>query len=401
MSFRREKYVPAGGPDGGDGGRGGDVVIEADATDTSLGAFRERKRFAAQNGQPGSAAKRSGRDGETLVLHVPPGTVVRDGGELLADLDRFGARVIATRGGRGGRGNARFTTSTRQAPRIGEVGAPGERRRLILELKLIADIGLVGLPNAGKSTLLAALTGAHPKIADYAFTTLHPNLGVAELHSGSTLVLADVPGLIEGAHQGAGLGHDFLRHLERTRVLVHVIDASLGVEAALDARQTVERELHSFSDALARRPAVIAFNKMDVTEAAAVEAELRVRVPDAFFISAAAGHGVRELLERAAAVAASAAPVAPDPPSGVHRLYRHQSSRAAVQVTLADGVYRVASPDVERMVMMTDLDSDEAVLQLQRRLRARGVDSALAAAGCSDGDDVVIGDFEFTYVDDR
>lgn len=401
MSFRREKYVPAGGPDGGDGGRGGDIVVVADSTDMSLGAFRERRRYAAQNGQPGGGGKRSGRDGDPLVLHVPPGTVVRDGEELLADLDRSDALVVAARGGRGGRGNARFATSTRQAPRIGEVGEPGERRTLDLELKLIADVGLTGLPNAGKSTLLAAVTGARPKIAAYAFTTLTPNLGVAEVE-GRALVLADVPGLIEGAHRGTGLGLDFLRHLERTRVLIHVVDASQGAEAAEAALRTVAAEMRSFSPELAARPALVAFNKMDLPESKQAAAALQAAHADAFFVSAADRDGVDDLLVAAAARvrADDDAAEAPQPPAQ-HRTYRHEGRRREPLTITRDGdIFRVLAPDVERMVQMTDLDSEEAVTRLQRRLRERGVDAALAAAGCTDGDDVAIGDFEFSYVDD-
>lgn len=375
----------------------------ADSSDSSLGAYREHRHFAAENGHAGSSAKRSGRDGEPLLLHVPPGTLVREGETLFADLDRLGARMVAARGGRGGRGNARFATSTRQAPRIGEVGEPGEKRRIQLELKLIADVGLVGLPNAGKSTLLAAVTGAHPKIADYAFTTLHPNLGVAELSGGRTLVLADVPGLIEGAHQGAGLGLDFLRHLERTRVLIHVVDASQGIEAGQAALATIEQELRLFSTALADRPTLLAFNKMDLPGAAAIRDALAERHPEAFLLSAVRREGVAQLLEAAAATAKRHAG-APDVPQDIarHRTYRHEGRRRdPVHVSHDNAVFRVHAADVERMVAMTDLESDEAVARLQKRLRERGVDAALEAAGCKNGDDVAIGDFEFTYVDEQ
>jgi GTPase len=402
VSFRREKYVPAGGPDGGDGGRGGDVVVVADSSDTSLTAYRDRRRFAAENGRPGGGGRRSGRDGDSVLLHVPPGTVVREGEQVIADLDRRGATVVVARGGRGGRGNARFATATRQAPHIGEVGEPGEGRRVVLELKLIADVGLVGLPNAGKSTLLAAMTAARPKIAAYPFTTLHPNLGVAELEGGGTLVVADIPGLIAGAHLGAGLGLDFLRHIERTRVLVHVVDAASGVAATEAAVATVTDELQAFSAPLAERPTLLAFNKIDLPEGAAAAPLLLESHPGSFAVSAAAGTGVEPLLERAAVAAARAAGDAPaEPAPASHRTYRRALPAASeLQVTREDGSFRVSAPDVERMVAMTDLDSDEAVTRLQRRLRRRGVDEALAAAGCKDGDDVVIGDFEFTYVDD-
>ncbi len=402
-SFRREKYVPAGGPDGGDGGRGGDVVIVADSSDTTLTSFRDKRRFAAGNGRPGEGGRRSGAEGEAVLLHVPPGTVVTEGAARVADLDREGARIVVARGGRGGRGNARFKSATRQAPRVRELGERGEGRRLRLELKLIADIGIVGLPNAGKSTLLAALTGARPKIAAYAFTTLHPNLGVAELRSGAVVVLADVPGLIEGAHRGAGLGLEFLRHVERTRALIHIVDASQGVEGAIAAVATIESELRSFNPALAERPRLLAFNKIDVPDGAAVALALQDEWPDAQLISAATGEGTQALLADAAALAARHVAVAlPDEADAAHdghRVYRHQSKRTPPVITRDGDVFRVSGRDIERMVDITDLDNDEAVARLQRRMRALGVDAALAAAGCTEGDTVRIGDAEFTYTD--
>jgi len=401
LSFRREKYVPHGGPDGGDGGHGGDVVVVADSSDASLGAYRERRRFAAPNGSPGGGGRRSGRDGEDALLHVPPGTVVRDGDEVLADLDRRGAVVIVARGGRGGRGNARFASSTRQAPRISEIGEPGERRRVTLELKLIADVGLVGLPNAGKSTLLAALTGARPRIASYPFTTLHPNLGVAEVGSQRPLIIADVPGLIEGASRGAGLGLDFLRHLERTRALIHVVDASQGVDAAERALTTVQDELRSFSAGLASRPTLLAFNKIDVPDGSAAVAALLDRHPGSIAISAAERAGLDALLEAVSGLVPDAREeAAPLVPSVAHRTYRHRARGAAIAIVRDDGIVRVEEPDVVKLVAMTDLDSEEAVQRLQRQMRERGDDRALAAAGCADGDTVVIGDYEFTYVDE-
>ncbi len=402
MSFRREKYVPAGGPDGGDGGRGGDVVLVADSDDTTLTWFRDRRRFAAQSGRPGEGGKRSGHDGATLLLHVPAGTLVRDGVRTLADLDARGARTVVARGGRGGRGNARFATSTNQAPRLGELGERGERRRLHLELKLIADVGIVGLPNAGKSTLLRALTGARPRIGAYPFTTLHPNLGVATLDDGRALVLADVPGLIEGAHLGAGLGQEFLRHVERTRALIHLVDASLGAAAAADAVAAIRAELRAFNPALAQRPEVLALNKIDTPDGAAAARELAQRWPGAIAISAIANQGCAELLARAA-IAASRSETPPSVSAatagedGEHRVYRHSARRTAPVITREGDAYRVSGASIERAVAMTDMDSDEAVARLQRRMRSGGVDAALAAAGCVDGDTVRIGDIEFTY----
>ncbi|MBV8526907.1 MAG: GTPase ObgE [Candidatus Dormibacteraeota bacterium] len=398
VSFRREKYVPAGGPDGGDGGRGGDVVIVADSNDTSLGAFHERRVFRAEDGRPGEAAKRHGRDGEDLRLQVPPGTVVSEGDAVVADLDRPGTQVVAARGGAGGRGNARFATSTRQAPRVGELGDRGERRSLHLELKLIADIGLVGLPNAGKSTLLAALTGAHPRIADYPFTTLFPNLGVAETSGGRTLILADVPGLIEGAHAGAGLGQTFLRHLERTRMLVHVVDCAAGVEAARAAITVIDDELRAFGEAMAERPRLLALNKIDTSEGADAAAALGKGRPDAFAISAATGAGCQALLDAAAALAERipqpVVTVEPEGPS--HRRYVHRSERDFA-ISREGEAYRVTGAVVERIVARTDLKNDDAVALLQRRLRRAGVDDGLRSAGAVEGDTVRIGESEFLF----
>jgi len=398
VSFRREKYVPAGGPDGGDGGKGGDIVVVADAADPTLASYRERRRFTAESGRPGEAGRRHGRDGPPLTLHVPPGTVVSEADETIADLDASGGSVVVARGGRGGRGNARFATSTRQAPRIGELGERGQRRRIRLDLKLIADVGLVGLPNAGKSTLLAAISGAHPKIADYPFTTLHPNLGVATASDAQTLIIADVPGLIEGAHRGAGLGLDFLRHLERTRLLVHVVDASAGIDAALRDIATIDAELASYGAGLSDRPRLLAFNKIDIPAGAETAVSLNKRYPHGLAISAANGTGCIALVDAAAtAVGPQRNPSSPTQ-APRHRVYQHRPRNPAPVITREGDAFRVTAPDVERMAAMTDLESDDAVARLQRRFARRGVDAALAAAGCSDGDTVRIGEFEFTYV---
>jgi GTP-binding protein len=423
VGFRREKYVPRGGPDGGDGGWGGSVVLVVEPGDSSLSRYRERRRFHAPDGRPGGGALRSGRDGPDLVLPVPPGTVVTDAesGELIGDLASPGQRLVIAEGGRGGRGNAHFAGAVRQAPRIAELGDPGAQRRIHLELKLIADIGLVGLPNAGKSTLLAALTGARPKVAAYPFTTLHPNLGVAEMSGGHTLVLADVPGLIEGAHDGAGLGIEFLRHLERTRVLIHVVDCAAGAAEARRAIEQVVAELGAFSPQLAERPTLVALNKIDLPEAGEAAGELEPEFPGAHRISAAAGIGTRDLLEAAADLVAAARHAAAGPTAGSsgeaggvqgagdadaaaggHRIYRHVSHEPGPPRVERDpdGAYRVIDPAVLRIVERTDLDEEEAVAVLHRRLAAAGVDAALAAAGCQDGDSVRIGSAEFTFAAD-
>lgn len=267
VSFRREKYVPFGGPDGGDGGKGGDVVFEATDRKHTLLDFRFRHLFQASNGKHGSGQNRHGKRGEDLVLQVPVGTVVKDleTGEVIADLDRAGQKWVAARGGDGGRGNARFVSSTRQAPRVAEDGREGEYKEFLLELKLLADVGIVGLPNAGKSTLIAAISAAKPKIADYPFTTLVPNLGVVQYGDAPPFVVADIPGLIEGAHEGAGLGIRFLRHIERTRILVHLIDVSrLSDEDPLGPYRQVEKELHAYAPEISKKARIIVLNKVDL-----------------------------------------------------------------------------------------------------------------------------------------
>lgn len=301
VSFRREKFVPKGGPDGGDGGHGGDVVIVADESLSTLLDFQYRRHYRAERGSHGEGSTRHGRRGGSLVIPVPVGTVVKDadGGQLLADLLTHGQQVVVARGGKGGRGNARFATATRRAPRQAESGLPGEERRLNLELRLIADAGLVGFPNTGKSTLLSRVSAARPKIADYAFTTTEPSLGVVGLPDGRSFVLADIPGLIEGAHQGAGLGQTFLRHIARTRALIHLIDLASGRDPVSDF-ETVNNELWRYDASLRARPMLVGLNKIDVPEA-------RARLPEAsaaiealgyrvFALSAATGEGVSALM---------------------------------------------------------------------------------------------------------
>lgn len=302
ISFRREKYVPKGGPDGGDGGDGGDVILMADPQVHTLYDFYHQVHFKAENGRPGMGKKMKGRDGEDLILRVPVGTVVKDAetGEVLGDLVTPGQTLVVAKGGKGGRGNARFATPVRQAPRIAEKGTPGEERWILLELKLIADVGLVGFPNAGKSTLLSRISAAKPKIADYPFTTLEPNLGVVSLLEGGSFVVADIPGLIEGAHKGIGLGHDFLRHIERTRVLLYVLDITKKEEVLKDY-QVLKEELRLFNPRLLEKEYFIALNKID-TIADQEEIERIVCLfpeedqPKIFPISAVSGQGVVELI---------------------------------------------------------------------------------------------------------
>ncbi|HET6277930.1 MAG TPA: GTPase ObgE [Candidatus Polarisedimenticolia bacterium] len=318
VSFRREKYVPRGGPDGGPGGDGGSVVFVADPSLKALNSFRFRKRFVADRGRHGQGSGRSGRSGGDLIMKVPPGTVVIDERDetILADLVHVGDRVEVARGGRGGRGNASFATSTHQAPRESEPGQPGEERTLRLELKLIADVGIVGFPNAGKSTLISRISAARPKIGDYPFTTLEPHLGVVDLGQYRTLIVADIPGLIEGAHAGQGLGIKFLRHVERTRILIHLIDAAeTSGRDPLHDLQVINAELAAFSAALADKPQLVVVNKIDALQdtdrLSALQAHCAASRTPLHRISAVSGEGVRdlleatwELLERAAAATA-------------------------------------------------------------------------------------------------
>ncbi len=406
-SLRREKFVPRGGPDGGDGGRGGDVILVADAAISSLQRYQLERRFTGHPGGPGEAARRHGADGEEVVLAVPCGTLVFDlsSGRLLADLDRPGVRLVAAPGGRGGRGNTHFTSATLQTPRRRELGEPGVAAGVRLELRLIADLGLVGLPNAGKSSLLACLTGAHPRVAEYPFTTLSPNLGVAEGDRGRSVTIADVPGLIAGAHLGAGLGIGFLRHLERTRGLIQVVEVSAGPEAAVGALLEVQEELLSRGPELAAKPRLVAANKVDLLtadELPGVLGALRAAGTPAVEVvpvSALTAEGTQELLKRA--VGLMGAPPSPAGDQGSYRLYRgpHRRERGFT-VERLEGRYRVEGDVLTRLVATADLDDPDAVARLQRKLRQLGVETALAEAGAVGGEDVEIGGEEFTFVPD-
>ncbi len=390
LSFRREKYVPFGGPDGGDGGRGGNVYLRVNPNENTLLKFQYRRHFKAERGGNGAGGKKHGRNGRDLIIDVPPGTVVKTDEGLLADLVRPGEMLLVARGGRGGRGNARFATPTRQAPRIAEKGEPGEERWLQLELKTIGDVGLVGLPNAGKSSLLAAISAARPKIAAYPFTTLTPNLGVARVDD-LAIVVADLPGLVAGAHRGVGLGHRFLRHVERARLLLHVVDGSAPDPVA--DWQTIRDELAQYSAALAERPYLVALNKIDLPEARARQDELVAALGGrevVYPVSALTGEGVARLLTAIAGALAELPP--PAPAEGGFRIYRlaEEEERWTVERT-AEG-FRVRGKPVERLMAMTDLNQEDAVAELQRRLGRMGVLAALEQAGVQPGDVVQIGD---------
>jgi GTP-binding protein len=401
VHFRREKYVPRGGPDGGNGGRGGHVILEVAPTLNTLTAYRHRRIYRALNGERGGRSDRTGKDAEDLRLPVPPGTLIRDAdtGELLGDLTEAGMRLRVCRGGRGGRGNARFANSRNQAPRMAEHGEPGEDRRLVLELRLIADIGIIGVPNAGKSTLLAALTNARPKIADYPFTTLQPNLGVARLDDDRDIVLADIPGLLEGAHHGVGLGSTFLRHIQRTRALIHLVDG-LSEDPIADFSQ-VNTELALFDPRLKTRPQVVAINKIDQPQVIArlegLERRLRELGVRPLRVSALARTGTRELLRTAVQAMLRAAP---EPEAEQLPVYRPEEEASSFTLERESGrAWRVSGRALERAAAMTYWEYDEAVRRFQRILARVGVDEALREAGAQPGDAVRIGEHELEWQD--
>jgi GTPase len=403
-TFRKEAHVPRGGPDGGDGGRGGSVHLRVDPGQTTLRDFQYRHHFKATPGGRGTRATRHGKAGDDLILDVPPGTAVLEdeSDALLADLVATGQQAIVARGGRGGLGNTHFKTSTHQAPRHAQKGEPGEERWLRLELRLIADIGLVGLPNAGKSTILAALTAAQPKIADYPFTTLEPNLGVMDLGDEDERrpTIADVPGLIEGASSGAGLGHAFLRHIERTRVLVHVVDGS-SRDPEWDY-EVIREELRAHDPALLEKPMLVAFNKVDLSAAQeawpAFERARRAEGQEAIPIAGATGEGLDTFRARVADLLPSAEELeAPPEPSGVvvHRI--EAMTDGFIVERDADGAFRVRGKRIERIAAQTNFDVEESAERFQRDLAKLGIDTELRRAGVTTGDLVRIGGAELEW----
>ena len=400
VAWRREKYVPKGGPAGGDGGRGGDVVLEANPELGTLIDFRFKKHFGAEAGRPGSTSNKSGRSAEDLVIPVPLGTLVyrlADGTPefFVGDLSAARQRLRVARGGRGGLGNQHFATSSRQAPRFAEKGEPAEAYTLRLELKLLADCGIIGLPNAGKSTLLAAVSAARPKIADYPFTTLEPQLGVVRLAPEESFVMVDVPGLIEGAHAGSGLGDRFLRHVERTRVLVHLMDGTRDVSDILDAKRTVERELELWNPALATRATLPVITKLDLPEAREHFETLRSDVAGLRGISAATGEGVRDLLY-AVYQTIREAPAPQLPKVDTPRFILTPKEPFDIEIA-EDGAYVITGERVERLAAMTDFDSDEALARFEAVLAKIGVERRLRELGARDGDTVRIAGNEFVY----
>ena len=413
VAFRREKYVPKGGPAGGDGGRGANVVFIVDEGLRTFMDYRYQKKFVAPNGVNGMSKGMHGRKSKDLYLKVPPGTVIRDTdtGEVLADLVEHEQEVIVARGGRGGRGNCRFATPSNPAPEIAENGEPGEERNLTLELKLMADVGLVGFPSVGKSTLLSITSKAKPKIADYHFTTLAPNLGVVETKDHRSFVMADLPGLIEGASQGVGLGHQFLRHIERTKVIVHVIDMS-----ATDGRdpyedyKVINAELGEYNMRLLERPQVVVANKMDIPVASENLVEFKKRLAedgedvDIVEISAFTRNNIDNLLYKISDILDNTDPnmlyeLDTEEESMENRvIYKHKPKDETFKITRDDtGAYVVSGPGIERAFLMTDFNRDASVRRFAQQMRSMGVDDALRERGCKNGDTVKIlkGEFEF------
>jgi len=398
-SFRREKYRPKGGPDGGNGGDGGSVVLRVAPGVATLSEVARNPHARAERGAHGRGSDQHGSAAPDRIVDVPAGTLVRDAsdGTVLADLVDEGATFVAARGGRGGRGNAGFATARRKAPGFAERGEPGEERELELELRVLADVGLVGLPNAGKSSLVARLSAARPKIAEYPFTTLTPQLGVAEV-GGARFVVADVPGLIEGAATGRGLGHEFLRHLERCRVLCFVLDLSDG--APSEALETLLGELRAYHPALADRTSIVAGNKVDLPDAQALANEAR-RVAGArpfFAVSALTGEGIDELAEALASAVDAARSAAEDAASDKPAVLKIRPESPGVEVVRENGVFRVRNPGAERLVARFDLTNAEAVRYVQERLAGFGVEDALARAGAKAGDEVRIGAESFEFI---
>jgi len=405
VSFRREKYIPAGGPDGGDGGNGGNVILQADSKLRTLADFRYKKNYKAERGADGGNKKCTGKKGEDLIIKVPVGTLVKDKetGIIIADLKSDAQSEIIARGGTGGKGNANFATPTRQAPNFAKNGTPGEEMWIVLELKLLADVGLIGMPNVGKSTILSVVSSAKPKIADYHFTTLTPNLGVVSMGEGESFVIADIPGLIEGAHKGHGLGHDFLKHIERTRLLIHVVDIS-GIEgrSPVDDFHIINSELRQYSPELSKRPQIVAANKTDIL---ADDKVLEHLVSEAgklgykvFPVSAATGSGIKELIRYAyEQVKSLPEPVLFSPGQNI-TIYRAEESEDFT-ISVENGIYIVDGPWISKLLRGINFSDTESLRYFQRTIRQKGVIDALVEKGIKEGDTVRVGkDMEFEYI---
>ncbi|EOR25551.1 MULTISPECIES: GTPase ObgE [Niallia] len=410
VAFRREKFVPKGGPAGGDGGKGADVIFQVEEGLRTLMDFRYQRHFKAPRGEHGMSKNQHGRNAKEMIVKVPPGTIVSDANtkEVIADLTEHGQQAVIARGGRGGRGNSRFASPSNPAPELSENGEPGQERDVTLELKVLADVGLVGFPSVGKSTLLSVVSAAKPKIADYHFTTIAPNLGMVETEDNRSFVMADLPGLIEGAHSGVGLGHQFLRHIERTRVIVHVIDM-----AAIEGRDpyedyvTINNELQEYNLRLLERPQIIVANKMDMPDAEENLKVFKEKLEEdypIFPVSALTRSGLRELLF-------SIADKLEDTPefpleeveeeAGIHRVvYKHEVDERQFYITRdPDGSFVLSGEGIEKLFKMTDFSRDESVRRFSRQMRGMGIDEALRQRGAKDGDIVKLMEYEFEFID--
>lgn len=403
VSFRREKYIPNGGPDGGDGGKGGDIVFVVDSGLNTLSDFRHKRQFKAQSGQPGGKKRMHGKNGADLIINVPPGTIIREAesGLVIADMAKVDEKKVLLKGGRGGKGNQHYATPTMQIPKYAQAGQSAQELDILLELKVIADVGLVGFPNVGKSTFLARVSNAKPKIANYHFTTIHPNLGVVDTSYGKSFVIADIPGLIEGAHTGIGLGHEFLKHVERTKVLLHIVDAaSLEGREPIDDIEKINNELKSYNAELLDRPQIIAANKMDVTEANDNIDELTKYFEDkgikVFPISAVTGQGVKELLNYLGELVSNI----PDEPVQFEQEYfinEVVEDPTKIIVEKRDGVYVIEGPQVEKMLGYTNLETEKGFDFFQKFLRDKDIINRLEELGIEEGDTVKIYNLQFDY----
>ncbi|AYV67326.1 GTPase ObgE [Niallia circulans] len=410
VAFRREKFVPKGGPAGGDGGKGADVIFQVEEGLRTLMDFRYQRHFKAPRGEHGMSKNQHGRNAKDMIVKVPPGTIVADANtkEVIADLTEHGQQAVIARGGRGGRGNSRFASPSNPAPELSENGEPGQERDVTLELKVLADVGLVGFPSVGKSTLLSVVSAAKPKIADYHFTTIAPNLGMVETEDNRSFVMADLPGLIEGAHSGIGLGHQFLRHIERTRVIVHVIDM-----AAIEGRDpyedyvTINNELQEYNMRLLERPQIIVANKMDMPDAEENLKVFKEKLEEdypIFPVSALTRSGLRELLF-AIADKLENTPEFPleevEEEAGIHRVvYKHEVDERQFYITRdPDGSFVLSGEGIEKLFKMTDFSRDESVRRFSRQMRGMGIDEALRQRGAKDGDTVKLMEYEFEFID--
>ncbi|KOA21268.1 GTPase ObgE [Clostridium homopropionicum DSM 5847] len=404
IAFRREKYAPLGGPDGGDGGNGGSVIIQADRNLNTLLDFTYRKKYVAANGEDGSGSKCFGKKGEDLYIKVPMGTIIRDAetNKIMKDLSKDGDSYIVAKGGKGGKGNYHFATPTRQAPSFAEPGMPGEERSVLLEIKLIADVGLIGFPNVGKSTLLSMVSKAKPKIANYHFTTLKPNLGVVKIEGAPSFVMADIPGLIEGASEGVGLGFDFLRHIERTRLLIHVVDIS-GVEGRnpIEDFIKINEELKNYSEKLSQRPQIVVANKSDMLYEEEVfdkfkDAVNKMGYDSVFRISAATREGVDELIKEAARVLSTIPEkeleIAPE------ELFIEEEKKFTYEISVEEGIYTITGSFVDRLLASVNVNDPDSLRYFHKVLKNKGIMDELIGLGIQDGDIVRLNDFEFEFL---